>query len=112
MGVLWAVTRAGWREVSKEKNDKVERTDESKAIEHSLHDTSSEGRAAELTHVARNRDTASDNRVIVDYHIYPAINRVRASYGTHRSDTHSSSFCTLFSIASAGLPKTAFHTLV
>jgi len=43
---------------------------ESKAVKHSLHDASSKGRAAELTHIARNRDTASDDGIIINDHVF------------------------------------------
>jgi len=41
-----------------------------KAVEHSLYYAGSEGRAAKLTHVAGNRDITSDDRIVVDDHIF------------------------------------------
>lgn len=46
------------------------KTDKTKAIEHSLYYAGSEGRAAQLTHVAGNGDIASNDRIVVDDHIF------------------------------------------
>jgi hypothetical protein len=49
---------------------KAQKTDEAKAIEHSLYYACRKGRTAQLTHIAGNGDIASDDRIVVDDHIY------------------------------------------
>lgn len=44
-------------------------THESKSVENGLDDTSCERRAAELGHIARDRNVSCDRRVVVDDHV-------------------------------------------
>jgi hypothetical protein len=67
-GVLWAVTRAGWKGIS-QRNVKSHKTDKTEAVKHSLYYAGRKRRAAQLTHVAGNRDIMSDYRVVIDDHI-------------------------------------------
>jgi len=46
------------------------KTDKTKAVEHSLYYAGSEGRAAQLTHITGNGDIASNDRIVVDNHIF------------------------------------------
>ena len=93
----------------RERLRKEEDTHETEAIEDSFNDACSKGRAAEGREVPWYGDMAFDERIVVDDHV---CGEGEKEARKKRRYMHSSSFSTLFSIASAGLPKTARHTCV
>ena len=99
-GGLWEIRRTS-----------VERQDtyETETIEDGLDDACSKGGAAKGGEIPRHRYMALEQRIVVDDHICAGGQRGGKAM---KRDVHSSSFSTLFSIASAGLPKTARHTWV
>ena len=82
VGVLCAVTRAGWENGEHQwmKNKDLNATYKTKTVHHSFNDSCCERRAAQLIHIAWDGDMALDWWVVINNHVWPTLRNQRCEY--------------------------------